>query len=441
MVVQAQAYCLLCAIVERNKRFAFSREVCSECARSARTQLLPKVDPELGNYLAEQTKTVAVEGDDDRLAVAERLWLASLWACEPNIEDAFTMWDSVLLESTDRDFDCFCAAAVCASLVRRRDDILRTDTLQDFTFYSLRFRRETVDDDGAPTLSCEAIYIRNPRARASSDVEVVSFGPGPLGILLTRKRRGLVVSNFSSEERRAIGSPQIADTLIAVNGRSLPRNATLNDAVALLGAVGRPVLVAFRRARPEDLAADAVDDAQAAARREQQRQARGHQQQPQHMSAATTTAHPRKSPVTSFVTTLSQAIEPSPGSPQQFVQGPPYYRRAPSSPTLSQQRSLGSEPILQPLETPPTAPDGYKIRLLAGEVAFAHVSCIAHDVALVDPHRCGSLASCSFSGELYCTSYRVIFHVVGSAGRPSWATARSSDWHMCALTCTVCLPP
>lgn len=402
MVVEARVYRLLCAFVEKNENFALSREACAECARSSRLEVVPKVDPELGAL-------AAANPDDDPLAEAERLWLASLWACESDLEDALSVWDRALLEEGDA-LERFCRAAICASLLRRRQHLLCAEAA-DIENLLPPPRRETVDDDGVPTLALEAEYVRNPRARATSEVDVVSFGPGPLGILLTRKRRGLVVSNFSSDERRQSRSPRIADTLIAVNGRPLPRDATLNDAVDLLGGVGRPVLVAFRRARPEDVVADAAEDAQAAARREQQRHARSLQ----YSGSATAAIAPRKPPV---------------ADPFQAANQQPFQRRTPSSPTLPSQRTYSSEPSLTPLDHTPTAPDGYKIELLAGEVVFAAVSCVAPDIVLVDPRRCGSLASCNFSGELYCTSYRLIFHMVGSAGLPSWTTRSSTDWCM-----------
>lgn len=417
-IVEAGAYRLLCAFAQSNRRFAFLQSECEEASKRAEG-LAANVDPELAATL---TKI-------DNLADTQRLWLASLWACEPDLEDAFSMWESVFrLIDEEGEATSFCEAALCASLVRRRDTLLASD-VDHSTVWASATRKETVDE--AATLAREAEFIEDPRSRTAADVEVVSFGPGPLGILLTRKRRGLVVSNFSSEDRRMTGSPQIADTLIAVNGRALPKDATLNDAVALLGGIGRPVLVAFKRARPEDLASDANDEAQAAARRERLNGsiARNAQQQQQQQlvpssSSSSLTFHSSSSSgnlhqSSESLATVNNGFAPQP-SPAVIV-----------------------EPILTPLDEAPIAPDGYTVELLAGEVVFASASCVAPDVVLSDPRRCGSLASCTFSGELYCTSYRVVFHVVGSSGQPSWATARSPDWQLplrCLERCELTQP-
>ena len=430
--------------------------------------MLKQVDPPLFERLKGD------QGTNDILTQAEKLWLSSLWACEANLSDALSVWDATLekiipnnnnekkerqpkqdassFEDDDDIVDVdlndddapvvakeptvtekdlpkqqeFLGSVLCASLLRRRDDLLTDTNLPVDLASSSSTTRRLVDEPAS--LALEASRLQDPRSREESSedgatVDVVDFGAGPLGILLTRKRRGLVVSNFSSEERRAASTPRIADVLLAVNGRALPNDASLADAVSILKSVGRPVLVAFRRATDADRASDAADEHR-----------RRQQQQQQQLAAQQAQAAQGSPPTPQRHFRIGTAGPPPSSSASQLFtppSPPPTYTPPTTRPPLEH---IYQAPALKPLEAPPTAPDGYVIDLLPGEVVFASLSCAAVDASLSEPSRYGGLASRTLPGELYCTSYRLVFHVVGldrsSPYRPSWASITSGDdWH------------
>ena len=85
---------------------------------------------------------------------------------------------------------------------------------------------------------------------------------------------------------------------------------------------------------------------------------------------------------------------------------------------------------LAPLPSSPVAPDGFALDLLRGEVVFGRVSCSYGDWVVDNPRRSGCLSGQTLSGELYATSYRVLFHPMGVGTRPSFATKDCNDWQM-----------
>jgi len=367
--------------------------------------LIGRVDPELYARLATNS------GKADKVG---RLWLETLWACEPELDDALSVWDEILLGG-DKQNSALHAALLCASLLRRRGRLLSASSDNDddegiiFNLACSRVNANATVENCIFSLAQQAKWLLDPWSRQQLPfVEVVEFGDGPLGILLTKKSRGLVVSNFSSEERRRAGSPRIHDALLAVNGRPLPLNASLNDAVYILKNIGRPVLVAFRRADQKDLDQDLADE-------------RFRQQQQQQQQ------HARKLPGSASAVTVG-------GPPK--LRGREMSDRAILNNTPPLQAPI-VEPHLRPLEAIPAAADGFRPELLAGEVVFCGgLECAAMDASLCEPSRYGGLVSHNVNGVLYCTSYRLHFHVLqnGSAlnYRPSWVSMSTSglDWQL-----------
>ena len=90
----------------------------------------------------------------------------------------------------------------------------------------------------------------------------------------------------------------------------------------------------------------------------------------------------------------------------------------------------GAPARLDPLPASPVAADGYELPLLAGEVVFGKCACSYQDWVVDDPRRSGALSGMTLSGELYATSYRVVFHPIGVGVRPSFARKDSDDWEM-----------
>ncbi|KAJ1451703.1 protein-tyrosine phosphatase-like protein [Pelagophyceae sp. CCMP2097] len=382
----------------------------------ALAELLPRVDPALAARVGVARADVCGGG---------RLWLEALFASVDE-RDALGVWDVLLpaLHPSDEPdagagfFQEFARACVAALVVRQRDALLAD-------------ARAMVDVAPARdlefALARDAAAFRDPgvAAEASDDVEVVIFGDGPLGILLTRRARGLVVNGFSAAKPAGRSAPNAGDAMEAVNGRRLPTSATLHDAVALLRGVGRPVAVAFRRAtlREHEL------DQQADALKLQQSRA---QHGPGGAAAAASPAAggyaPQASPVKGlsfYAAAVAAAVEPFPlaseslGVVAAFGTGRPAARA-----------SADREGAPQPLPEPPVAPDGYRLCAFAGEVVFAHTACVLLDAAIPSPDRCGALNHASFSGELYATSYRLVFHPIGVGIRPPFASSGSHDWEM-----------
>ncbi|KAH8065186.1 phosphatidylinositol-3,5-bisphosphate 3-phosphatase [Aureococcus anophagefferens] len=378
-------------------------------------ELLPRVDPEL----------VGAVGAVDR-GVLRAAFFDSLFASALPESDAAGVWRALLEEERPEGM---AAAALCVLLVRCRAPLLAFQIDDDADMrrlYAAILEASCVR--GERNLVELAAHVLDPHcAAAEVGVDVVSFGPGPLGILLTRKARGLVISNFSSAERVAAPKPRVGDTLLAVNGRALPRGATLADAVTILKAVGRPVLVAFRNASAHELAADAAED------RAKRAAAAGANAPPP--PPAANNAPPGGGPkpksqsnLSQFVSAVASAVEPFPfPSARDAVSSvagghpaPPHHGDLPG----------GAPARLDPLPASPVAADGYELTLLAGEVVFGKCACSYQDWVVDDPRRSGALSGMTLSGELYATSYRVVFHPIGVGVRPSFARKDSDDWEM-----------
>ena len=86
----------------------------------------------------------------------------------------------------------------------------------------------------------------------------------------------------------------------------------------------------------------------------------------------------------------------------------------------------GAPARVDPLPASPVAADGYELPLLAGEVVFGKCACSYQDWVVDDPRRSGALSGMTLSGELYATSYRVVFHPIGVGVRPSFARKDSN---------------
>ena len=376
-------------------------------------ELLPRVDPELVGAVR------AVDRGVLRAAFFDSLFAAAL----PE-SDAAGLWRALLEEERPEGM---AAAALCVLLVRCRAPLL-TFQIDDDADMRLLYAAilEAACVRGERNLVELAAHVLDPHcAAAEVGVDVVSFGPGPLGILLTRKARGLVISNFSSAERVAAPKPRVGDTLLAVNGRALPRGATLADAVTILKAVGRPVLVAFRNASAAELAADASED------RAKRAAAAGANAPPPppagHLAPPGGGPKPKsQSNLSQFVSAVASAVEPFPSARDAVssVAGghpnPPHHGDLPG----------GAPARLDPLPASPVAADGYELPLLAGEVVFGKCACSYQDWVVDDPRRSGALSGMTLSGELYATSYRVVFHPIGVGVRPSFARKDSDDWEM-----------
>ena len=104
-------------------------------------------------------------------------------------------------------------------------------------------------------------FIREPERLAVLDetIRVVTFQPGPLGIVLGQqlgvpnadgRPPALMVRKTPQLQAAESGEIRKGDLLAAINGVHVPPGVLPNDLVTFLGRVGRPVKVAFRRVNP-----------------------------------------------------------------------------------------------------------------------------------------------------------------------------------------------
>ena len=163
------------------------------------SEFLPRVDPELGAAVLDRPLLRAA-------------FLESFFAGCCSERDAAAVWRALLEEERPAGM---CAAALCVLVVRCRGPLLaaRDDDESPAALFD-RVVDASFSADG-PSLVHLAAWVLDPLSAAmETGVDVVSFGPGPLGILLTKKPRGLVISNFSSAERTAAPKPKIGDALV-----------------------------------------------------------------------------------------------------------------------------------------------------------------------------------------------------------------------------------
>jgi len=164
------------------------------------------------------------------------------------------------------------APLVVAALVGHREALLACGTRS-------AAGRSGLLAPGAPMLHpvaaglARGLRIRRPESLEEEDpsVRVVAFQTGPLGLVLGKREGngaalGLHVRKFQVDEAKggaamqaeASGRIAVGDALVAVNGIPVPSDLTPQRLVQLLGRVGRPVKVAFRRPAAATAAAAAA---------------------------------------------------------------------------------------------------------------------------------------------------------------------------------------
>ena len=314
-----------------------------------------------------------------RLASTARAFLDGAFSAL-HVKDAAALWAALAVME---DRLPLASAALAAACIRGRVALLDEGPI-------------VVSD--TPGLINEARWLLEPETQPG--VAVSKFGEGPLGILLTKRPRGLVVSSFSRPRAEAV--PRVGDALCAVNGRQVPRDSTLNDAVAILKGVGRPVLVAFRPATSEELRAERPP-------------------------APSWPVERQVSPPPKAVSDLQALASYARSAVETVTEAPPVdHGELPPGPSA----------MPPPLTTAPLAADGWAVATLPGEVLFARTNARLPDFVR---SRAGSnqLSGCRLDGELHVTSYRVVFHPIGCGATPSFASS-TSDWEMPVRALTAC---
>ena len=214
---------------------------------------------------------------------------------------------------------------------------------------------------------------------------MAEFGEGPLGILLTKRPRGLVVSSFSKPRTEAV--PRVGDALCAVNGRQIPNDSTLNDAVAILKGVGRPVLVGFRPATAEELRSERPPE-------------------PAHWPVE---RKPSPPPTSRAQTDLQALASYARSAVETVTEAPPVdHGELPPG--------LDARPP-PPLSTAPVAADGWAVSTLTGR-------------GLVRENECEAAGLCSCALRIepvvwLCDRWRTPCHVVSRRLPPDWVWVRA----------------